>query len=56
MGGGRVVMGGGDDSPDPPPCSHSCFNVFTNSRTVSKATLGKLLRDGVERTWAFQSA
>ena len=24
--------------------------------TVSKATLGNLLRDGVERTWAFPSA
>ena len=28
----------------------------TNIRTVSKATLGKLLRDGVERTWTFPSA
>ena len=28
----------------------------TNIGTVSKATLGKLLRDGVERIWAFQSA
>ena len=25
----------------------------TNTETVSKATLGKLLRDGVERVWAF---
>ena len=29
---------------------------FTNIVTVSKATLGKLLRDGVERIWAFPSA
>ena len=28
----------------------------TNVGTVSKATLGKLLRDGVERIWAFPSA
>ena len=28
----------------------------TNIGTVSKATLGKLLRDGVERIWAFTSA
>ena len=28
----------------------------TNTGTVSKATLGKLLRDGVERIWAFPSA
>ena len=28
----------------------------TNTGTVSKATLGKLLRDGVERKWAFPSA
>ena len=28
----------------------------TNIVTVSKATLGKLLRDGVERIWAFPSA
>ena len=28
----------------------------TNIGTVSKATLGKLLRDGVERIWAFSSA
>ena len=28
----------------------------TNNGTVSKATLGKLLRDGVERIWAFPSA
>ena len=28
----------------------------TNIGTVSKATLGKLLRDGVERIWAFPSA
>ena len=28
----------------------------TNTATVSKATLGKLLRDGVERIWAFLSA
>ena len=28
----------------------------TNIGTVSKATLGKLLRDGVERVWAFPSA
>ena len=27
-----------------------------NIGTVSKATLGKLLRDGVERIWAFPSA
>ena len=27
----------------------------TNIGTVSKATLGKLLRDGVDRIWAFQS-
>ena len=27
-----------------------------NNGTVSKATLGKLLRDGVERVWAFPSA
>ena len=27
----------------------------TNIVTVSKATLGKLLRDGVERIWAFPS-
>ena len=27
----------------------------TNIGTVSKATLGKLLRDGVERVWAFSS-
>ena len=27
----------------------------TNIGTVSKATLGKLLRDGVERIWAFPS-
>jgi len=28
----------------------------TNTGTVSKATLGKFLRDGVERIWAFSSA
>ena len=28
----------------------------TNIATVLKATLGKLLRDGVERIWAFPSA
>ena len=28
----------------------------TNIGTVSKATLGKLLRDGMERIWAFPSA
>ena len=28
----------------------------TNIETVSKATLRKLLRDGVERIWAFPSA
>ena len=28
----------------------------TNIGTVSKAALGKLLRDGVERIWAFPSA
>ena len=28
----------------------------TNTGTVSKATLGKILRDGVERIWAFPSA
>ena len=28
----------------------------TNVGTVSKATLGKLLRDGMERIWAFSSA
>ena len=28
----------------------------TNTGTVSKATLGKRLRDGVERIWAFSSA
>ena len=28
----------------------------TNVATVSRATLGKLLRDGVERIWAFPSA
>ena len=28
----------------------------TNVGTVSKAMLGKLLRDGVERIWAFPSA
>ena len=28
----------------------------TNIGTVSKATLGKLLRDGVECIWAFPSA
>ena len=28
----------------------------TNIGTVLKATLGKLLRDGVERIWAFSSA
>ena len=31
------------------------FNL-TNIRTVSKPTLGKLLRDVAERIWAFQSA
>ena len=28
----------------------------TNIGTILKATLGKLLRDGVERIWAFPSA
>ena len=28
----------------------------TNFGTVSKATLGKLLSDGVERIWAFPRA
>ena len=28
----------------------------TNTGTVSQATLGKLLRDGVERMWTFSSA
>ena len=28
----------------------------TNTGSVSKATLGKLLRDGIERIWAFLSA
>ena len=33
----------------------SVFNQ-TNIGTVSKATLGRLLRDGAERVWAFPSA
>ena len=33
----------------------SVFNQ-TNIGTVSRATLGRLLRDGVERVWAFPSA
>ena len=33
----------------------SVFNQ-TNSGTVSRATLGRLLRDGAERVWAFPSA
>ena len=33
----------------------SVFNQ-TNIGTVLKATLGRLLRDGAERVWAFQSA
>ena len=28
----------------------------TNTETVSKETVGKFLRDGVERIWAFPSA
>ena len=28
----------------------------TNSRTISKVTSGKFLRDVVERIWAFPSA
>ena len=28
----------------------------TNTGHVSKVTLGKLMRDGVERIWAFPSA
>ena len=28
----------------------------TNIGTVAKAALGKLLRDGAERVWAFPSA
>ena len=28
----------------------------TNTGSVSKATLGKLLRDGIERLWAFLRA
>ena len=28
----------------------------TNTGTISKTKLGKLLRDGVERIWAFPSA
>ena len=30
--------------------------VSSNIGTISKATVGKLLRDGVERMWAFPSA
>ena len=30
--------------------------IQRNIGTVSNATLGKLLRDGVERMWAFPSA
>ena len=33
----------------------SVFNQ-TNIGTVSRATLGRLLRDGAERVWAFRSA
>ena len=33
----------------------SVFNQ-TNTGTVSRATLGRLLRDGAERVWAFPSA
>ena len=33
----------------------SMFNE-TNIDTVSRATLGRLLRDGAERVWAFPSA
>ena len=33
----------------------SVFNQ-TNIGTVSRATLGRLLRDGAERVWAFPSA
>ena len=32
------------------------FGELSGIRTLSKATLGKLLRDGVERIWAFSSA
>ena len=35
---------------------HRAIVNQTNIGTVSKATLGKLLRDGVERVWAFPSA
>ena len=31
-------------------------NRQSNIGTVSTATLGKLLRDGMERIWAFPSA
>ena len=34
----------------------SVFNQTNNIGTVSRATLGRLLRDGAERVWAFPSA
>ena len=34
----------------------SAIVIQTNTGTVSEATLGKLLRDGVERIWAFPGA
>ena len=40
-------------------CSYVCIIAVvsqTNIGTVSEATSGKLLRDGVERIWAFPSA
>ena len=44
-----------------PVCLSVCLSLSLsivsqiNIGTVSKATLGKLLRDGVERIWAFLS-
>ena len=37
-------------------CRQMDISGVCNVGTVSKATLGKLLRDRVERVWAFRSA
>ena len=50
----RVEKGSGRHS-TPQGRERSVFNQ-TNIDTVSRATLGRLLRDGAERVWAFPSA
>ena len=57
LGKARPEEKGGYRSPDSSLKGRERATVSqTNIGTVSKATLGKLLRDGVERTWVFPGA